>query len=333
MLTRLPPPNPPPRAPQFARRGGDLPPVLVVAPRRVRDAALGLAGAQLWSASPTVEQRLALERVGAARHNAAADKLTVKDLKVAVKEATGLEISDVNYTVEVLTGFALVSKTRSYVAAKKSEKKGANTHALVLAAYEEKTPGASEAAAVHAPLALPPSEGEGSLEGDENLLSGAAYGRGCCPLERGIEEQVVAECARAYPEGVACADLARNFNLHVKPFGKRVSEMILYKHWYGLEEREMYIPGGRTKGKFLFLAAATAEAKGLEPKPPLARGGLDAAEELRAKRARDPVEAAVRGRVPVQRVRGAVDLGVRKRKRREVHRQEGAQPNRRSPRV
>ena len=210
----------------------------------------------------------------------------MKDLKDAVKEATGLEISDVNYTVEVLTGFALVSKTRSYVAAKKkSEKKGANTHALVLAAYEEKTPGASEAAAVHAPLALPPSEGEGSLEGDENLLSGAAYGRGCCPLERGIEEQVVAECARAYPEGVACADLARNFNLHVKPFGKRVSEMISYKHWYGLEEREMYIPGGRTKGKFLFLAAATAEAKGLEPKPPLARGGSDAAEELRAKRA------------------------------------------------
>ena len=286
MLTRLPSAQPSStRTPVRASRRRP-PPVLVVAPRRVRDAALGLAGAQLWSASPTVEQRLALERVGAARHNADADKLTVKDLKDAVKEATGLEISDVNYTVEVLTGFALVSKTRSYVAAKKkSEKKGANTHALVLAAYEEKTPGASEAAAVHAPLALPPSEGEGSLEGDENLLSGAAYGRGCCPLERGIEEQVVAECARAHPEGVACADLARNFNLHVKPFGKRVSEMISYKHWYGLEEREMYIPGGRTKGKFLFLAAATAEAKGLEPKPPLARGGSDAAEELRAKRA------------------------------------------------
>ena len=115
---------------------------------------------------------------------------------------------------------------------------------------------------------------EGDPEKDDEDAATFARGGGALSLESRIEDRVVSMCLAAGESGCKVSDLARMFQIGVKPFGKRVDAMEAQRHVFGVHKHVKL--EGKIKVAYLYHDTAVA--------PPSGPGGDDAAKRLRAER-------------------------------------------------
>ena len=109
---------------------------------------------------------------------------------------------------------------------------------------------------------------------DEDAATFARGGGGALSLESRIEDRVVSMCLAAGESGCKVSDLARMFQIGVKPFGKRVDAMEAQRHVFGVHKHVKL--EGKIRVAYLYHDTAVA--------PPSGPCGDDAAKRLRAAR-------------------------------------------------